>query len=1029
VLPQIGNGGYETFRPDQYLSDPGLWSYAPHYLFNPGWYMGQLAQPLDPTTNPFVHYLRIGIKEGKSPHPVFDPDYYIAQLDNLECNLIGSVFDHYLCYGRLRDISPHRLFSPRWYRKTYFEGEDENNDPLLHYLSGGYRRWLNPHILFDEGWYRVQAKDLNHNTPGLVHYIMEGAKIDLDPHPLFISRYFKEQNSHSDNMRTPLEIYLSGAATNDPHPLFSGAYYLAQRKEVSALTPLEHYLEAGWQQGFDPHPFFRTDWYLRLSMDVSERTTNPLLHYEKIGRRIGKGPNPFFDPLWYAVHFMKSDPTSLPEQHYLNIGLARELPGRATDALHSGNLVRLADLPTIPLTRISRLPKPPVGTNIGVFLHAYYPELCEEIFRYLNNIPDPCTVLISTDAAAKVELLQQTARRCLRHPTEIRVMPNRGRDIAPWLVGFADRMPEFEIGIHLHTKKSPHTQSDLDTWRRYLFDGLVGSKETVEAHLKVLSYERVGASLIDHFYPLIRAGEINWGHDFQLVRDLLGLCKVEISDLTALEFPSGSMFWFKPRALAPLLDLDLRFEMFEPENGAVDGSLAHAMERSFLYIVEAAGYGWVRVSTQPDPVERRVRDTLDLDPFLANGGVRILPIERGSSILRRLMPLDIVPFNCRSSAAKRPRLNLVVPTIDQTLGYAGLNNAFQLFFKITNALGVDWDARILGTGHDPTARFSPPRGFVLSEVGEFDWEGRRTVCNATQRSWRLTDVRRNDFFLATAWQTAHITSLLCEDQSQIFNTPPHKFAYFIQDYEPPFNPWSSLYHLADATYQNPERFDAVFNTEVLARFFKDQKGIEGYIYHPAFTPQIAASVERRKKVRNCLIYYRTHAVRNCPELCEIIIEELVGRDTRYYADWRFLAIGEGTHETLPGSRIKRLGRLSLQEYGKLMSRSAVGLSLMVSPHPSYPPLEMAAAGMLVLTNTYGSKDLSQLHDNIVSWRSGRISDAVHQLDQLCKAVDQDNEIGWKGRSKVDWFFAPTDNLEEIACALARELTESASELG
>src|SRR5262249_17920914 len=138
---------------------------------------------------------------------------------------------------------------------------------------------------------------------------------------------------------------------------------------------------------------------------------------------------------------------------------------------------------------------------------------------------------------------------------------------------------------------------------------------------------------------------------------------------------------------------------------------------------------------------------------------------------------------------------------------------------------------------------------------------------------------------------------------------------------------------------------------------------------------------------------------------------------------KFLAIGEGSPEKIPGSHIERLGRLSLEQYGKLMSRSAVGLSLMVSPHPSYPPLEMAAAGMLVLANTHEDKDLSQLHDNVVSWRSARISDAVDQLDALCRTFDQDNDVGWRGRRKVDWFFTPTDNLHEIARALAKSLTD------
>ena len=85
--------------------------------------------------------------------------------------------------------------------------------------------------------------------------------------------------------------------------------------------------------------------------------------------------------------------------------------------------------------------------------------------------------------------------------------------------------------------------------------------------------------------------------------------------------------------------------------------------------------------------------------------------------------------------------------------------------------------------------------------------------------------------------------------------------------------------------------------------------------------------------------------------------------------------------------------------------------------------------MLVLANTYGDKDPSQLHENITSWDSGCISDAVDLLDRLCRSFDEDNEVGWKGRSKVDWFFSPTDNMQEIAHTIATQLKEIVVEGG
>ena len=55
-------------------------------------------------------------------------------------------------------------------------------------------------------------------------------------------------------------------------------------------------------------------------------------------------------------------------------------------------------------------------------------------------------------------------------------------------------------------------------------------------------------------------------------------------------FVASTMFYFKPRALRPLLWLPIDTKDFESEPIGLDGSLAHAMERFIGLLVESRGY-------------------------------------------------------------------------------------------------------------------------------------------------------------------------------------------------------------------------------------------------------------------------------------------------------------------------------------------------------------------------------------------------------------------------------------------------------
>ncbi|TCK07245.1 hypothetical protein [Marinobacterium mangrovicola] len=74
---------------------------------------------------------------------------------------------------------------------------------------------------------------------------------------------------------------------------FDAAWYLKTYPDVAAseLTPVEHYLKFGADEGRNPSPEFDTHWYVQVNPDVQESGINPLIHFISHGQGEGRAPN------------------------------------------------------------------------------------------------------------------------------------------------------------------------------------------------------------------------------------------------------------------------------------------------------------------------------------------------------------------------------------------------------------------------------------------------------------------------------------------------------------------------------------------------------------------------------------------------------------------------------------------------------------------------------------------------------------------------------------------------------------------
>lgn len=259
--------------------------------------------------------------------------------------------------------------------------------------------------------------------------------------------------------------------------------------------------------------------------------------------------------------------------------------------------VRAADAPPAPAMRTARAahfptarPLDQVRLRVGVMLHLFYLDLLDELARDLAHMPVPYVLMISVvDEAARDAVLARCRDLPRLQALEVRIVPNRGRDLAPFLLTFRGEILELDVVCHLHTKKSLYSGQEQDRWRRYLVERLLGSGGRIAWILGMFQ----AMPQLGMVYPESFASVPWWAHtwlsNLACARELGARLGIAVDPAAYLDYPAGSMFWARTAALRPLYELGLALEAFPPEQGQTDGTLQHALERMLGLVVPRQG--------------------------------------------------------------------------------------------------------------------------------------------------------------------------------------------------------------------------------------------------------------------------------------------------------------------------------------------------------------------------------------------------------------------------------------------------------
>lgn len=233
--------------------------------------------------------------------------------------------------------------------------------------------------------------------------------------------------------------------------------------------------------------------------------------------------------------------------------------------------------------------------TVALFAHLYYPDMLETLLPHIDVMPEDADLYLTTDTEEKAALLRagMGERRCT-----IKVIGNRGREYAGFLIAMRDELMAHDVAVILHGKKSRYDKPYLngDSFLYHCVENTLPTVDFVRRVLALFAREpRLGLLVPptpSHgtYYPMVGR---EWGANFENTKALcerLG-AHVPMNEEAPPVAPLGGFFWFRTKALAALFEHPWKAEDFPEEPcTAQDGTLMHALERCYPFVAQQAGY-------------------------------------------------------------------------------------------------------------------------------------------------------------------------------------------------------------------------------------------------------------------------------------------------------------------------------------------------------------------------------------------------------------------------------------------------------
>ncbi len=233
------------------------------------------------------------------------------------------------------------------------------------------------------------------------------------------------------------------------------------------------------------------------------------------------------------------------------------------------------------------------GLKITIIIYLYYLESIEQYMEYINRIPKKIAVEIYS---SNQKVIDKFERIYSSNNIKIFLKKNQGRDISTLLIAAKKTILNSDVICFLHDKKehARHLKMDTNIWINNLWGNLIGKEGYVEKVVCLFIENKYLGMLVPpdpignylfHWYSN------TWMDNYETVKQLskeLGLQVKISSDVSPLGL--GTAFWARTDAIKRIFEKPWNYHDFPEEPMAVDGTLNHAIERIFSFVVQDSGY-------------------------------------------------------------------------------------------------------------------------------------------------------------------------------------------------------------------------------------------------------------------------------------------------------------------------------------------------------------------------------------------------------------------------------------------------------